>query len=91
MYDLINILTESATPVKSTEIEQALGIPSTTVRELVNYCRCEGVAICSGRNGYWIATCPDDIKKTIANMEHRIAAMTKAIDGLKSVLADSNT
>lgn len=86
MYELYEILRESQFPVKSTQISEALGIATPTVRELVNELRCEGYPICSCHKGYYIATSYDDLKRTIASMEHRVAAMNDAILGMKLAL-----
>lgn len=53
------------------------------VRKVVNELRAEGMKICSGRNGYYIARDDKEVSATIRQMESRIAYMQKAIEGLR--------
>lgn len=73
-------------PVCSSQISKTLGISGFEVRRLINAARCKGDPICSCGRGYYIAVDSQEILKTIEGLESRIAAMTKAKNGLQSSL-----
>lgn len=52
------------------------------IRTMVHRLRVAGVPICSGRRGYYYAKSLVDIKRTVANLESRVSALNKAINGL---------
>lgn len=74
-------------PICGSAIAQAFNIPDTEVRKLINEARCDGDPICSGRNGYHIASDKEEIQKTIASIQGRIMGMNKAINGLEHCLS----
>lgn len=69
--------------VTSRHLENLVGCASPTIRKVVNELRAEGMKICSGRNGYYIARDDREISATIRQMESRIVYMQKAIEGLR--------
>lgn len=73
-------------PVCGSQISKTLGISGFEVRQLINAARCKGDPICSCGRGYYIAVDSQEILKTIESLESRIAAMTKAKNGLQSSL-----
>ena len=76
------------TPVCSSEIAKAFGVPRTSVRHMINSARSNGSPICSCQKGYYIATDKVEIQETIDSMRGRIAKMEKAISGLELCLSN---
>lgn len=74
------------TPICSSEISKAFGVPRTMVRHMINTARSNGSPICSCQNGYYIATDKEEIQNTIASLRGRIGKMEKAIAGLEKCL-----
>lgn len=54
------------------------------IRRMVNDLRSVGYPVCSGKSGYYIAKNRDEIKKTLNNLESRIASIREACVGLYS-------
>lgn len=68
--------------VKADRICQDLSITGVALRSLTNSLRCQGFPICSGGNGYYIASSDAEVRKTIMQLNKRMNGMQKAIDGL---------
>jgi len=73
-------------PISGSSISSALGISGIKVREMVNTARCNGSPICSNGCGYYIAQDKEEVQRTMDSMRGRIAAMTKALNGLESYM-----
>lgn len=73
-------------PICSSELSQALGVPRTTIRRMINTARSNGSPICSGQRGYYITTDQEEIRNTIKSLRGRIKKMEKAIAGLEACL-----
>ncbi|MFT9055947.1 MAG: hypothetical protein ABF449_04875 [Ethanoligenens sp.] len=70
--------------ITSRELERALHIKGSTLRDIVNNLRCNGHPVCSNQNGYFYASTVMDVQKTISQLSHRIKKMGKARDGLQA-------
>lgn len=53
------------------------------IRKLCNFWRQQGEPIATNDDGYWYATDPQDIYKSVQHLERRVAGMNAAIAGLK--------
>lgn len=72
--------------IKSKKLEVLFNVKGNIIRDLVNELRSEGVPICSGNNGYWIAEGVEDLIKTVNQLESRVKKINSAIDGLRTRL-----
>lgn len=81
--DALSFCVGKKNAVTSRHLENLAGCASPMVRKVVNELRAEGMKICSGRNGYYIARDDKEVSATIRQMESRIAYMQKAIEGLR--------
>lgn len=81
--DTLSFCVGKKNAMTSRHLESLVGCASPTVRKVVNELRAEGMKICSGRNGYYIARNDKEVSATIRQMESRIAYMQKAIEGLR--------
>lgn len=82
--DVISLIPKgSASRITSGEIHALTKLSGATVRKIVNECRSKFVPIASDSNGYFIATSPDELDHTIAQLNSRIHMMIKAREGLK--------
>lgn len=68
--------------ITSREITSQYGINGSVVREQVNDLRSQLVPVCSDKHGYFIATKPEDVDYTIAQLTSRINNIIRARDGL---------
>lgn len=81
--DTLSVCVGKKNAVISRHLENLVGCASPTVRKVVNELRAEGMKICSGKSGYYIAKNDKEVSATIRQMESRIAYMQKAIEGLR--------
>lgn len=81
--DTLSFCVGKKNAVTSRHLENLVGCTSPMVRKVVNELRAEGMKICSGKNGYYVARDDKDVSVTIRQMESRIAIMQKAIEGLR--------
>lgn len=81
--DMLGSCVGAKNTVTSCRLESVVGCASPTIRKVVNELRAEGMKICSGKNGYYIAKNDKELSATIQQMESRIAYMQKAIEGLR--------
>ena len=72
-----------ASRITSGEIRSLTNLSGATVRKIVNESRSKFIPIASDGNGYFIATEPDELNHTIAQLNSRIHMMIKAREGLK--------
>lgn len=72
-----------ASRITSGEIHALTNLSGATVRKIVNESRSKFIPIASDSNGYFIATQPDELDHTIAQLNSRIHMMIKAREGLK--------
>ena len=75
--------------IKSFQLEQLTNLTGSQIRERVNKLRCNGVPVCSGRSGYYIAASREELNPiqlhSLPSAYHKI---NKAIKGLKATLED---
>ena len=69
--------------ITSGEIHALTRVGGATIRKIVNESRSQFVPIASDSRGYFIATQPEDLDRTIAQLNSRIHMMIKAREGLK--------
>ena len=69
--------------ITSMEIGAATKMSGAKIRKIVNESRSNFIPIASDSNGYFIATQPDELDHTIAQLNSRIHMMIKAREGLK--------
>lgn len=74
-------------PVYGKTIAEAFGVPSTTIRRMINTARSSGVPICSCQNGYYLTDDRSEIQETINSLRGRIHKMECAILGLEQHMA----
>lgn len=72
--------------VKSSELEQALGVSGNELRRQVNRLRRRRVPICSGGEGYFYARNAGEIYATISGLKDMMYGLGQAIDGLEAAL-----
>ena len=68
--------------VTSKFIEAQTGLKGSEIRHLVNISRQDGVPICSGCKGYFVARNEEEITHTVNSFNSRIRKMAKARDGI---------
>ena len=67
----------------STRLAEIFRIKETVVvRQAIGKARDDGAPIASGSNGYFYAKTPDELTKTIADLNSRIAAIGRRRDAL---------
>lgn len=81
--DTLSFCVGKKNAVTSRHLENLVGCASPTIRKVVNELRAEGMKVCSGNTGYYIAKNDKEVSATIRQMESRIAYMQKAIEGLR--------
>lgn len=69
--------------ITSGELHTLTGLSGAAIRKIVNESRSKFAPIASDSNGYFIATQPDELDHTIAQLNSRIHMMIKAREGLK--------
>ena len=69
--------------ITSGEIGTITNLSGAAIRKIVNDSRSKFIPIASDGNGYFIATEPDELNHTIAQLNSRIHMMIKAREGLK--------
>lgn len=90
MYDsVINYIINHGTsehPISNRKVSEHFDISEVVVRKHINRARCEGVAICSTKHGYYYSEDKTDILETIHRLNKRTIAVEKAISGLVTSL-----
>ena len=82
--DIVDLIPKGGTSrITSGEIRTLTNLSGPTVRRIVNESRSNFIPIASDSNGYFIATQPDELNHTIAQLNSRIHMMIKAREGLK--------
>lgn len=71
-----------ANAVKSPVLETRFEVTGKAIRDAVNALRCAGHPICSDENGYYYAVSQSEINATVAQLDSRIAKISKARNGL---------
>ena len=69
--------------ITSAEICMRLGITGAEVRNAIHKLRLANNPIGSDTNGYWIATEPDELNRTISSLNSRISQMIAVRESLK--------
>lgn len=69
--------------ITSAEISRKTNLTGSTIREIVNDSRANFVPIGSDGGGYFMATKPEELDHTIAQLNSRIHKMIRAREGLK--------
>lgn len=75
-------------PITNKEIGRTLDLSEQAIRKHINEARCNGIPICSCREGYFISNDKADILQTIQRLMHRTIAVEKAVNGLLTTLYD---
>ena len=65
--------------IKSSQLERLTNLTGSQIRERVNELRCNGVPVCSGRSGYYMAALREGLNHTIARLASRVSQINKAI------------
>ena len=69
--------------ITSSQLTVITGMTGAQIRREINRLRQQGHPIGSDRRGYFIATSAQEIVPTIRNLNSRMAAINRAITGLK--------
>ena len=75
-------------PITNKEIGRALDLSEQSIRHHINQARCEGIPVCSCRDGYFVSDNKADILQTIQSLMNRTISVEKAINGLLTNLWD---
>lgn len=82
--DIVALIPKGETSrITSSEIGALTNLSGATIRKIVNEKRSKFIPIASDGNGYFIATQPEELNHTIAQLNSRIHMMIKAREGLK--------
>ena len=82
--DIVALIPKGETNrITSSKIGELTNLSGADVRRIVNESRSKFIPIASDGNGYFIATEPDELNHTIAQLNSRIHKMIKAREGLK--------
>ena len=82
--DIVALIPKGETSrITSSEIGRLTNLNGAEIRKMVNESRSKFVPIASDSNGYYIATEPEELNHTIAQLNSRIHKMIKAREGLK--------
>lgn len=68
---------------------ERLSIPETTLKGRIRKARKEGVAILSGREGYWLSDDPEEIKHFAAVMKSQAIARFDTTKALRNGVAEN--
>lgn len=66
-----------------------LSLPPTTVKNAIRKARREGVAILSGREGYWISDDPEEIERFTVGMKSQAIARFATTKALRKEVAEN--
>lgn len=69
--------------VSAVELSSMFNTTKRGIRSAVTELRKSGYPICSGNEGYWYSTEPDDLQATISRLEAQVDNMIRAVRGLK--------
>lgn len=82
---------KSSNPIKSSEIENRIGISGVTVREIIHKARTiENIPICSSSRGYYIASNKIEADETIRQLRSRAKQMVEAAEGMEKHYNNDN-
>lgn len=82
--DVVALIPKGETSrITSGEICRITNLSGASIRKIVNESRSKFIPIASDGNGYFIATEPEKLNHTIAQLNSRIHMMIKAREGLK--------
>ena len=82
--DIVTLIPKGETSrITSREIGSLTNLKGSEIRKIVNESRSQFIPIASDGNGYFIATKPEELNHTIAQINSRIHKMIKAREGLK--------
>lgn len=82
--DIVALIPKGETSrITSGEIGTLTNLKGSEIRRIVNESRSKFIPIASDGNGYFIATEPEELTHTIAQLNSRIHKMIKAREGLK--------
>lgn len=70
------------TAINARDLGTLFNVKGKPLRDIINNLRQEGVPVCSSWFGYWYSTDPEDVEKTIKQLESRVTNINKAIQGL---------
>lgn len=72
MKDTIRAWLSHDTPRTQKELEALTGIDRRYIKQAIRDLRLEGLPICSGNEGYWIARNEEELSRTKARLWHEI-------------------
>lgn len=72
MKDTIKAWLSHDTPRTQKELEALTGIDRRYIKQIIRDLRLEGLPICSGNEGYWIARSEEELNRTKARLWHEI-------------------
>ena len=72
MKDTIRAWLSHDTPRTQKELEALTGIDRRYIKQAIRDLRLEGLPICSGNEGYWIARSEEELSRTKARLWHEI-------------------
>ena len=82
--DIVALIPKGETSrITSSEIGRLTNLKGASIRKIINESRSKFIPIASDGNGYFIATEPEELNHTIAQLNSRIHMMIKAREGLK--------
>lgn len=84
MLDTIRAWLSHDTPRTQKELEALTGIDRRYIKQAIRDLRLEGLPICSGNEGYWIARSEEELNRTKARLWHEIGerlALVNAMSG----------
>lgn len=68
--------------IHSKALEKRFGICPRTVRSYINKLRKSGLPVCSNERGYWIASNPEEVNKTVKRLGDFAGEVNNARTGL---------
>lgn len=82
--DVVGLIPKGETNrITSGEIGKLTNLKGSDIRRIINESRSKFIPIASDSNGYFIATEPEELNHTIAQLNSRIHKMIVAREGLK--------
>lgn len=70
------------TAINARDLGTLFNVKGKPLRDIINNLRQEGIPICSSWFGYWYSIDPEDVERTVKQLESRVIHISKAIEGL---------
>lgn len=68
---------------RAPELAKHFNVPERVIRHSVSELRKQGFAIASGDEGYWYASCPQELEHTLATLRSRAMEILRVRRGLR--------